>query len=36
MKKGGSCMNVIYAYKKKSQDKIVYVGQTVALNTRHK
>ena len=29
-------MNVIYAYKKKSQNKIVYVGQTVALETRHK
>lgn len=29
-------MNVIYAYKKKSQNKIVYVGQTVALDVRHK
>lgn len=29
-------MNVIYAYKKKSQNKIVYVGQSVALETRHK
>lgn len=27
---------VIYAYKKKSEDKIVYVGQTVDLYTRHK
>lgn len=36
MKKGGSYMNVIYAYKKKSQNRIVYVGQTVALETRHK
>lgn len=29
-------MNVIYAYKRKSQNKIVYVGQSVALETRHK
>lgn len=29
-------MNVIYAYKKKSQNKIVYVGQSVALEARHK
>ena len=29
-------MNVIYAYKKKSENKIVYVGQTVQLETRHK
>lgn len=29
-------MNLIYAYKKKSQDKIVYVGQTIALEQRHK
>ena len=27
--------NVIYAYKKKDEDKIVYVGQTVNLNNRH-
>lgn len=27
--------NVIYAYKKRSQDKIVYVGQTVNLKHRH-
>jgi hypothetical protein len=36
MKKGGRFMNVIYAYKRKSQNKIVYVGQSVALETRHK
>lgn len=28
--------NVIYAYKKRSTQKIVYVGQTVDLQTRHK
>ena len=28
--------NVIYAYVKKENNKIVYVGQTVDLNTRHK
>lgn len=28
--------NVIYAYKKRSTQKIVYVGQTVELETRHK
>lgn len=28
--------NVIYAYRKKSNDKIVYVGQTVNLEYRHK
>ena len=28
--------NVIYAYKKRSTQKIVYVGQTVDLYTRHK
>ena len=28
--------NVIYAYKKRSTQKIVYVGQTVELQTRHK
>ena len=28
--------NVIYAYKKKSSNKIVYVGQTNNLNYRHK
>lgn len=27
--------NIIYAYKKKDEDKIVYVGQTVNLNNRH-
>jgi|GEM_PF-5545067 len=29
-------MNVIYAYKKKSNGKIVYVGQTNNLKNRHK
>lgn len=29
-------MNLIYAYKKKSQNKIVYIGQTVSLEQRHK
>lgn len=29
-------MAVIYAYKKKSENKIVYVGQTIDLYTRHK
>lgn len=29
-------MNLIYAYKKISEDKIVYVGQTVQLEVRHK
>lgn len=29
-------MNVIYAYKKKSENKIVYIGQTVQLEIRHK
>lgn len=29
-------MNVIYAYKKKSDNKIVYVGQTGDLDSRHK
>lgn len=29
-------MNLIYAYKKKIQNKIVYVGQTVQLEVRHK
>ena len=34
---GGSIMsNVIYAYKKKDNDKIVYVGQTTNLKNRHK
>ena len=34
---GGSKMNnVIYAYKKRENGKIVYVGQTVDLDTRHK
>jgi group I intron endonuclease len=28
--------NTIYAYRKKSTQKIVYVGQTVDLETRHK
>lgn len=28
MKKGVEFMNVIYAYKKNSENKIVYVGQT--------
>lgn len=28
--------NLIYAYKKKRENKIVYVGQTVEINTRHK
>ena len=28
--------NVIYAYKKKSSNKIVYVGQTNNLEYRHK
>ena len=27
--------NVIYAYKRKDINKIVYVGQTVNLNNRH-
>ena len=27
--------NIIYAYKKKDENKIVYVGQTVNLNNRH-
>ena len=27
--------NLIYAYKKKDEDKIVYVGQTVNLQLRH-
>lgn len=30
------CSNVIYAYKDKTKDKIVYVGQTVNLENRHK
>lgn len=29
-------MNLIYAYKKKSENKIVYVGQTICLEQRHK
>ena len=29
-------MNVIYAYKKNSENKIVYVGQTKNLEQRHK
>lgn len=29
-------MNVIYAYKKIDENKIVYVGQSVEINTRHK
>ena len=29
-------MNLIYAYKKRTEDKIVYVGQTVCLEQRHK
>lgn len=36
MKNGGYSMNLIYAYKKKSQNKIVYVGQTIQLDERHK
>lgn len=28
--------NVIYTYVKKENNKIVYVGQTVDLSTRHK
>ena len=28
--------NVIYAYKKRSNQKIVYIGQSVDLETRHK
>lgn len=28
--------NVIYAYKKRENGKIVYIGQTVNLETRHK
>lgn len=28
--------NLIYAYKKKDIDKIVYVGQTINLADRHK
>ena len=28
--------NVIYAYKKRSNQKIVYVGQSIDLQTRHK
>ncbi|MBP3906380.1 MAG: GIY-YIG nuclease family protein, partial [Peptostreptococcaceae bacterium] len=27
--------NVIYAYKRKTDEKIVYVGQTVNLKNRH-
>ena len=36
MKKGDDFINLIYAYKKKKENKIVYVGQTVCLETRHK
>ena len=37
MKKGVNLiMNLIYAYRKKSENKIVYVGQTIELEARHK
>lgn len=36
MKKGVVFMNVIYAYRKKDNKQIVYVGQTIDLETRNK
>ena len=36
VRKGVEFMNIIYGYKKNSENKIVYVGQTNNLNHRHK